>query len=230
MQLTEKHIQDYKDLFKKEYGKDPSDQEASDWAYNLVGFVELLMDGYIEDQKRKKRLETEPKGFHLEGIGYTCFVCGASVSNEESWYDKHGIKCLICQRAINHKEVPASVASDSESWYSKRDMERYFCLKTPTLRSWIKAGILKERKVTNDGKGVRVELFLIKDNKDFLPPKKLVESHSVKEVRNGEDWYHSEPWYKFADPYEHLKGYKIMDYLRIVPIEEAKLNGTPSIT
>jgi len=222
MQLTEKQLQDYKDLFKKEYGKDISDQEAYDGAYNLVGLMQILMDGYLEDQKRKRRLETEPKGFHLEGIGYTCFVCGASVSNEESWYDKHGIKCLVCQRSINRKEIPASVASNKESWYSKYDMERCFCLKAPMLREWIKAGILKERKVTNDGKGVRVQLFLIKDNKDFLPPKKLVEDQMVKEARDGEDWYHTEPWYRFGDPYEHLKGYKIMDYLRIVSLKDDK--------
>lgn len=229
MQLTEKQINDFKDLYKKEFDKDLSDQEAFDGAYNLIGLMQVLMDGYIEDQKRKKRLEKEPKGFHLEGIGYTCFVCGASVSNEESWYDKYGIKCLVCQRAIDRKEVPASVASNQDSWYSKRDMERYFCLKTPTLRSWIKAGILKELKVTNDGKGARVELFLIKDNKGFLPPKKLVESHSVKEVRDDGDWYHTEPWYKFVDPHEHLKGYKIMDYLRVVTAEEAKLNETADV-
>lgn len=30
------------------------------------------------------------------------------------------------------------------------------------------------------------------------------------------------PWYCFADPHEVLKGYKIMDYLRVVPPEEMK--------
>lgn len=230
MQLTEKQIKDFKERYKKEYGKDASDQEAYEGAYNLVGLMDLLFKLSIKDQERKKRLETEPKGFHLEGDSYTCSVCSISMSSEESWYDKHGIKCLVCQRAIDHKEIPGSVASDRESWYSKYDMERCFCLKTPTLRSWIKAGILKERKVTNDGKGVRVELFLIKDNKDFLPPKKLVENRTSREEKDGENWYHTEPWYKFVDPHKHLKDYKIMDYLRVVTTEEAKLNGTPGIT
>lgn len=216
MQLTDKHISEFKELFKKEYGKELTDQEAFESLHNLMGLMEVLMDGFTEDQKRKKRLETSPKGFHLEGNGYTCFICGSSISNEETWYDKHGIKCLTCQKAINKKEIPASAASNKDSWYSKHDLEYYFCLKGPTLTSWIKSGLLKSRTVSNDGGSIHAKLFLIKDNKGFLPPKKLVESHQVKEVRDGQDWYHSEPWYKFGDPYKHLKGYKIMNYLRLI--------------
>jgi hypothetical protein len=43
----------------------------------------------------------------------------------------------------------------------------------------------------------------------------MVESRMVKETIDGKDWYHSEPWYRFVDPHEHLKGYKIVDYLRV---------------
>lgn len=61
---------------------------------------------------------------------------------------------------------------------------------------------------------IHSRIFLIKDNKGFLPPKDLVESKMVKETREGKDWFHSEPWYKFVDPFEHLKDYEIMDYMR----------------
>jgi hypothetical protein len=60
----------------------------------------------------------------------------------------------------------------------------------------------------------RAQLFLIKDNKDTLPPKKMTESKMVKETKDGKDWYRSEPWYRFVDPFEYLKGYKIMDHMR----------------
>ncbi len=34
-------------------------------------------------------------------------------------------------------------------------------------------------------------------------------------------WHSSRPWYQCVkDPFEHLKGYKIMNYMRIVPPEE----------
>ena len=83
------------------------------------------------------------------------------------------------------------------------------------MNRFIKQGILKPRIVPGISGKPYVHLFLIKDNKDTLPPKKLTESHLVKETKEGKDWYHSEPWYKFENPHEVLKGYKIMDYLKI---------------
>jgi len=67
---------------------------------------------------------------------------------------------------------------------------------------------------------VHTYVFLIKDNKDTLPPKKLTESKLVKEVRDGKEWFHSEPWYKFVkDPHKALMGYKIMDYLKVIKVK-----------
>ncbi len=70
------------------------------------------------------------------------------------------------------------------------------------------------------GKGVHAELFLLEDNKDFLPPKKLVEGRAVKYRKDGKDWHTTQKWYEFLDPHEHLKGYKIMEHMRVVPPEE----------
>ncbi len=90
------------------------------------------------------------------------------------------------------------------------------------MRKWIKEGVLKPTTVSNFSGGVHYELFMIEDNKDILPPKEMVKSHSVKETKDGKESYSMHPWYHFVDPKEHLKGYKIMDYLRIVPPEEVK--------
>ena len=59
-----------------------------------------------------------------------------------------------------------------------------------------------------------MQIFLIKDNKGFLPPKHLTKSESVSEEREDGTWLLTEPWYKFVDPFEHLKDYKIMDYMQ----------------
>jgi len=214
-ELSRERIQEMKDLLEKKGGREYTWEEASEAAYNLAGLAEICYDQWREDQRRKRRLEESPKGFKLEG-GYSCSICRNS--SPGIWYDKWGMKCLVCQGAINRKEIPASVAKNRDSWYSKYDIESSFNIKGPALRSWIKKGILKARTVTNDGKGVHIQLFLIKDNKDTLPPKKMVDSHMVKETKDGKDWYHSEPWYRFVDPHEHLKGYKIMDYLQAVPV------------
>ena len=84
------------------------------------------------------------------------------------------------------------------------------------MKKFIKEGILKPRVVPNDSGKSRVQIFLIKDNKDTLPPKKLTDSKMVKETKDGKDWYHSEPWYRFVDPAIALKDYKLMNHLQVV--------------
>lgn len=215
MQLSNERIQEMKDLLEKEKGREFTWKEAAEAAHNLAGLAEILFDSYKEDCRRKKKLEENPKGFKLDGVGYTCFICGSGTQAGENWYDKWGIKCTICQNAINRKEIPPTLAKNKDSWYTKYELERSFNLKGPALRKWIKEGIIKARTVTNNGKGVHVQLFLIKDNEGFLPPKKMVESHVVKEEKDGKEWYSMHPWYHFVDPFEHLKGYKIMEHMQV---------------
>lgn len=220
VQLSTERIQEMKDILEKKEGREFSWAEASEAAYNLAGLAEICFEHYKKECEWKKKLEESPKGFLLEG-SYSCIICGqGGTYNGGIWHDKFGHKCMICQKAVDRKEVPASVATKKESWYSKYDIESRFNIKGPALRSWIKQGILKPRIITRDGKGSHMEVFLIKDNKDTLPPKKLVESQIVKTEKDGQIWHHSEPWYRFVNPHEHLKGYKIMDHLRVVPPEE----------
>lgn len=216
MSLSEKAIKEFQEIYRKKYGRELSYEEAADAARRLVGLVEICYDSWREDQKRKKKLEEFPKGFHLDGVGYTCFICGNRTPAGGNWYDKYGIKCLICQKAIDKKIIPATATHNKDSWYSKYDLESCFNLDRHALNRFVKQGILKPRTVPGESGRPHVQIFLIKDNKDTLPPKKLTESHMVKETKDGKDWYHSEPWYKFVDPKEHLRGYKIMDYLKIV--------------
>jgi hypothetical protein len=181
--------------------------------WQLAQLGKFAEDWTKEQKARDEKLKANPNGFHLDGQGYGCFICGAGTHEGDNWYDKYGIKCLICQKAIDNGEIPASLAENKDSWYSKYEIERNFGVKSPTLRKWVRKGIIKERTVSCYGKGVHYELFLIKDNKDFLPPKKIVESKSVTEIKDGKKWYTSRPWYQFGDPREKLKGYKILDYI-----------------
>ena len=222
MQLSNEDIQKMKDLLEKEGGKEITWNEASDSAYRLSGLFELLYKGAVEDEKRKQKLKEFPKGFTLDGIGYSCFICGSGTPASGNWYDKYGIKCMICQGAIDRKEIPGSLAKNKESWYSKYELESRFNIKGPTLKNWIKQGILKARNVSHNGIGVHVQLFLIKDNEDVLPPKKLTESKMVAEEKDGKTWHRMEPWYRFVDPYVHLKGYKIMGHLKFTTPENNK--------
>jgi hypothetical protein len=168
----------------------------------------------------EKKLDENQKGFHLDGTGYTCAICGEATPKDDNWYDKWGIKCLVCQWAIDHKGIPPSLAKNKDSWYKKYDFERYFNVRTQTLNKWVRNGVVKARRVSKYGEGVHTEVFLIKDNKDFLPPKKLLESKRGRVLVDGKEEVRMLDWYCFGDPKEILKNYKIMDYLRIVPPEE----------
>lgn len=218
--INEKAIKSFQEIYKKEYNKDLSYEEASEQAHNLIRFAESLMDMHIRDEKRKHRLKSEPKGFLLDGVGYSCFICGGSTRENEAWYDKYGIKCITCQKGIDKKQIPASMAKNKNAWYSMYDLESRFNLKSPTIRKWIRDGILKSRAIADEKGRTHVQIFLIKDNKGFLPPKKMTESRSVQEEIDGKTWTRSEPWYKFVDPKEYLKEYEIMNYLKVVHLDK----------
>lgn len=199
---------------------DEEGKKFQDEKWNLEQLAKLSEEFKKKDEERTEKLKANPKGFHLEGAGYTCFICGDRTPEGDNWYDEYGIKCLVCQKAIDEGEIPASLAKEKDNWYSKFDLEYNFNLKSHTLRKWMKEGIIKARTVSNYGKSVHTELFLLEDNNGFLPPKKLVEGRAVKYRKDGKDWHTTQKWYEFLDPQEHLKGYKIIDHMRVVPPEE----------
>jgi len=215
MAEPQQRIQELKTTLEKIHGREISSEEASNCLRSLKNLAQLLYDSWIEETKLKQKLERFPEGF-LHNEDYPCRICG----HQGRWYDKWEFKCMVCQEAVNRKVIPASIAKDRDAWYSTCDLATCFNLKGKSLNSWIKKGILKERIITTDDKKVHLRLFLIKDNKGFLPPKKLVESRSITEKRDGYIWFRSEPWYRFVDPHEHLKGYKIMDYIKVIPLED----------
>lgn len=54
MQLSDERIQEMKTLLEKEHSREFSWKEASDAAYNLVGLVEVIYEGWEEDQRRQR--------------------------------------------------------------------------------------------------------------------------------------------------------------------------------
>lgn len=122
----EEQIAELRKLLEEKEGREVTDQELFEAEHWIRGYAGLVLDVFLKDEERKKKLEENPKGYHLEGEGYSCFICGTSVSNEETWYDQHGIKCLTCQNAIDKKIIPATAASNKDSWYSTYDLEHHF--------------------------------------------------------------------------------------------------------
>lgn len=148
--------------------------------------------------------------------GGTCLICGEYAPEENSWFDKNGVKCLPCQRAIDEKVIPVSVIEKRESWYSQRDLERYFNIKGADLNKYIKNGLLKNRIIKGDKKKIHFQVFLMKDNKDVLPPKKLLKSRTVTVIHKDEEYLTQEEWYDHADEklIKRLAKYRIIECLK----------------
>jgi len=216
MSLSEKAIKEFQKIYKKEYGKEISYEEARDSGERLVDLYKIMFDSHIEELKLKEKLKDHPKGFSLmDGKTYNCGICHASIKDEQLWYDKWGIKCPLCQKAINKKIIPGSVAKNKDSWYSEFDLKDRFNIDKQVMKEFVKKGILKPRIVSKNTGQPHEYVFMIKDNKDTLPPKKLTESEHISYKGDEKGVVHVEPWYKFVDPYKHLEHYKIVNYLQI---------------
>jgi len=116
MKLTDEQIKEFQDIYEKEKGKKISKKEATEAAYNLIGFFKVLYDCEMRDRRLKGKLKKNPKGFYIEeGETYSCLVCGRYITGKEGWYDKYGNKCLICQNALDKKVIPGYICRNRDS-------------------------------------------------------------------------------------------------------------------
>lgn len=167
MSLPDEAIREFKELHEKNYGVKLSDLEAREAAENLYGLFDLLIKADRVEKQHQLRLKSEPKGFHVEG-SYSCPLCKRGMANENTWYDKHGLKCITCQKALDKRLIPASVLKNNDTWYSMHDFDYYFGIRSQSIRKLVRDGVLKSRVVPGPEKRAHFELFLIKDNPDVL--------------------------------------------------------------
>ena len=205
-----------------------TDEEAKRNIDSISVFARLVFDAAKEKIRRENMLADSPKGFHLDEKGYSCTICGAGASQENSWYDKYGLKCMTCQKAIDKRIIPGTVATKRECCYLKTELEIYFNIKRPLLNRYIKQGLLKDRIILNAEKKQHLQLFLIKDNRNFLPPKSLLRLRRVKVMKDGQEYYTSEHWYEFIDEKlaKELSKYKIVECFKETfsqPIKSCRL-------
>lgn len=172
MSLSKERIEEFKAIFKKEYGKELSDQEAYESATNLMNFAEVLYECAKKDFLRKQQLKKEPEGFHLTDGIYNCSICHRQVTGDESWYDKLGTKCLLCQKAVKEGLVPPFVCTDRDSWYAMWELESKFKIKHPTARKLVREGKLKAIIIPYEDRKPYEYVFLKKENPDLIDPER----------------------------------------------------------
>jgi len=186
MQLSDKSIQEYKDIYKKEYGTDLSDADARNGAERLTAFVGLLLDQAIIEEKRKRKLKEEKiKGFFLDaGEGYyTCAICRETYPSNEIWWNPKGLRCKDCWRNIQKKVIPTlDYDSDNKVWLKEWQIQSDFGIHPATRRKLERQGILVGRDLKREDGTIYCTVYLIKENGKFLKTYKRKPPMQVKYV------------------------------------------------
>lgn len=194
-------------------GREPREDEVDDAHRFIQHFSSICYEFFKKEHSLKTKLKENPRGFQ-PNKGGSCVVCGSHFEAEKSWYDSNGHKCLNCQKAIDSEEIPLSVITDKESFYTKMELETYFNLKGPTLRKAVRDKFLISRQVMIEKK-IHLELFLIADNQETLPPKSMIVSKLKKVIRKGQTYVTVAHWYEYFSQ-EQLKAlfkYRISELL-----------------
>ncbi|NCI51395.1 hypothetical protein GWC95_15810 [Sediminibacterium roseum] len=210
-------LQLFKTALEKEHEREFTEREIKKSFQLLEFFAEVAIDNAMTEAERKKRLETTPRGFHLEGA-HTCELCRSIFRNESTWYDAYGIKCINCQSAIDRQIVSPKLHLYPERFYTLYDLEQLFNLDKKLVQRWTKDRILKARIIPKGKRGVHFTLFLVKDNKDFLPPKYLVEPTGIiEEVDGRKEYIFPVQWYRlYKNPIARISKYGIAKYLSVI--------------
>jgi len=185
MKISDEAIKEFQEIYKEKYGKELSHAEAYESASNLLGLFEVLLKGAQVDRARKLRLKDEPKGFHIKGGPYTCFICHKYVSDEETWYDKYGIKCLVCQHALERKHVPLKYFKDTKSWYALWELKSEFGIHPQTAMKLVREGKLVAHVIPNENGRPYYHIFPKAENSAFFATKSNLQSHAEEKGLQG---------------------------------------------
>lgn len=102
--IREKYTDEFKKMVAEQGIKFKSEAGARELAENFVRlYAALIVKVVQQEQVRKARLKNEPKGFLMQGGGYTCALCHSS-HDQPMQYNQNGMKCLACQEALD-KEI-----------------------------------------------------------------------------------------------------------------------------
>lgn len=169
--LSEKAIEEFKEIYKKKTGKKLNDQEAYESAQNLINLFKILWECDKKDKRKQYRLKTEPNGFPVAGT-YNCIVCHTYINETTGWYDEYGQKCFPCRRAVKEKIIPAFVCKNSDSYYMIWQLKSNFNIHPQTARKLIRQGVFKARVITNDNGQPHEYILLKKENPKLVDPEK----------------------------------------------------------
>ena len=173
MEVSKERLDELRDILRDQLNREPTDEEVSECARTLIGFAEIIYDSWKTEQHWKRKLEENPKGFPLEDSGRSCCICRVGTSPENSWYDKHGIKCLHCQRALEKRVIPVSITNDwdRKTWFTAYDLQSKLGIRHMTMKKLIREGKLKARVIKDKSDNTYFYVFLVKENQEWIKQK-----------------------------------------------------------
>lgn len=176
--FSDKTIKEYKEIYKKEYGKEISDAEAREQGERLTAFFEILYEQAQIEHRRKLRLKNEKiKGFFLDANEgqYTCAICSETKPGNEIWWNLDGLRCADCWRNIQEKVIPPLTWDhDNKIWLHDWQIHSDYNVHPATARKLRRLGELVGRDLKRKDGSVYCTVYLIEENKKFLKkyPKK----------------------------------------------------------
>jgi len=170
MAISDKSLEEFKKTFPKKSGEEWSDDEAREASERLTRFASLLIDIFLAEKKKEKKLEQFPNGYHLEdGDGYyNCRICYKGVRGKDTWYDKYGLKCMDCQRNIDNGVIPGEICKDDSLWFKSWQLHNDLGIHPQTAKKLVREGKLKVRELKNEEGKTYFRVYLVKENKEFL--------------------------------------------------------------
>jgi len=201
----------------KKHGEEITEEQAEKVLKFMDTMIPITMTHVLREKRREERLVKNPKGFPVKSGRFSCRLCGHGGGEHPMWYDRFGLKCRACQNAVDDGLIPGEIAKDHELFYSEFDLGYYFNLKGKALREWIKKGLLKSRTILQaNGRGKHYRVFLMSEHEGFLPPLKMfrIGGWVADEDKDGNQFYRTTAWYEYVDPFEYLKDYGIIGYMK----------------
>ncbi len=172
MSLSDKSVQEFKKIFKEEYGQDLTDAEAREQGERLVGFFGILYKQAQIEHRRKLRLKKEKvEGFFLESTEgpYTCGICRENIPGNDIWWNLDGLRCRDCWRNIQEGVVPPlKYDNDDKVWIKEWQLHSDYSLHPATRGKLRREGSLKGRDLKRKDGTTYCTVYLVKENKEFF--------------------------------------------------------------
>ncbi len=149
---------------------DPIRQDKYGYS-NLVRLSITLAQFHGKELLRKRKLNEFSERYFLESEddnSFKCSICDQWHRGRDTWYDKYGMRCDVCQMNIKNGVISAKLCKYKKRWFSSDDIRYRYGIVASTMRKLIRLGELKGIELKDrDGKPY-LTVFLKKDNEWFL--------------------------------------------------------------